>query len=103
MPGNPGFGYYLPSGTGAQKIWPGNLLKLCNASTRSGDHGPPGQTVRPRQAQRVSLEKAGGLSEADRLSFRPPSDMRYAVVVCHRIYDALTALLPSFRLLGKAC
>lgn len=45
--------------------------------------------------------KAGGLFEAGRLSFRPPSDKRCAVVVYHRIYDDLTVLLPSFRLPGK--
>tara|TARA_A100000171_G_scaffold44191_1_gene46815 strand:+ start:12719 stop:12874 length:156 start_codon:yes stop_codon:yes gene_type:complete len=47
------------------------------------------------------LENAGGLSEADRLSFRLPSGIRWAVVVYPLSYDALTASHPSFRLPGE--
>jgi len=53
----------------------------------------PWQTIRPRPAHRASLEKAGGLFEAFRLSFRTPRDARCAVVVCHGMHDVLTARL----------
>ena len=46
-------------------------------------------------------EKAGGLSEAARLSFRPPSAARCAVVACYLSYETLPDLHPSFRLPGE--
>jgi len=39
----------------------------------------------------VSLDKAGGLFKAVRLSFRPPSVTRCAVAVSHLIHDVLAA------------